>query len=640
MLGYAATVYFSVHLGYAFDLYSNRELPPSEMLSATFETFAQNVENNPTAAFFGISPGSAAFLGLIMAHVAAIVAATIYFDKRRIFRHGVEHGSAVFADASTFRKLRNKDHLKNIILTQEVRLSLNHRATRRNLNVMIIGGPGSGKTRFFAKPNLCQLSSSVIITDPKGEVLASTGKMLRNAGYKIKVLNLVDMASSDFYNPFKYLRKDRDEDVLTLITSIVKNTGAGADSKRSSSDPFWENAEALFLQAIFYYIIYEEEEPRQNIGTVIELIRLANFKENEENELDNIFEEVKARSPGHIAVGQYDSFKTSAKETLRSIVITANARFAPFAPPAVLSLFSKDTFELDKLDEQKTAIFVIISPSNTTFNFVGAMFYTQFFAQVDYIANWINPKKNLPQSLRIPVLMILDEFATVGKIPNFEKILAYARSLNVGIFIIVQSFLQLKEMYSEAWEALVDSCDTMLFLGGQSQFTLEYISKKIGKQTIDSTNRSRSYGKQRSNSSNDAILGRELMTPDEIALLSETDALLFIKGFRTYKGRKFDISGHPNYKKLSEDSNFYTHNVSLAHGNAVYVVKFELPNISAKAMPAGGMVVLDDSDDEQDFADGNGEAYEVAIEFGEGNEAYGVVNELDEDDLYHGSNDI
>jgi len=514
-------------------------------------------------------------MGFILGNTTALVLFIMLHDNRNL-RHGIEHGSAVFSNESRFKKIRDKNMLNNIILTARIFLSLNHRATRINLNVLVSGGPGSGKTRFFVKPNLMQMKSNYIITDPKGEVLASTGKMLAANGYKIRVLNLVDMAKSDLYNPFKYLRKDREEDVLTLITSIIKNTDS--DAKKTGGDPFWERAETLFLQAIFFYILYEEENERQNMNTVMEMLRLANFSDKE-NKLDEMFTDLAQENPDHIAVQQYELFKASAKETLRSIVITANARFSPFAIQAVSELFTRDTFELDKLDEEKTAIFIVISPSNMTFNFIGAMFYTQFFSQVDYIANWVNPSKNLPQTLQIPLLMILDEFANVGKIPNFEKILAYARSLNVGIFIILQSLLQLKDMYKDAWEGFIDSCDTFLFLGGQSQFTLEYMSKKIGQETVDNTNRSRNFGKSGSASTSEQILARSLMTPDEIGLLPEREALFFMRGFRPYKGAKFDIKSHKNYKLLSEDSDFYVHKVRNKNIIIKYVYELSLNEV-------------------------------------------------------------
>jgi len=342
----------------------------------------------------------------------------------------------------------------------------------------------------------------------------------------------------------------------------------------------------LFLQAIFFYILYEEEPERQNMDTVMEMLRMADFTD-EINPLDEIFSRLEAKNPNHVAVTNYKLLKASARETLRSIVIMANARFAPFSVDSVAKLFKRDGFALDELDNQKTAIFIIISPSNTTFNFIAAMFYTQYFAQLDYIANWVNPKKNLPQRLQIPALMILDEFANVGKIPNFEKIIAYARSLNIGIFVIVQSLLQLKDMYGEAWEGLWDSSDTKLFLGGQSQFTLEYISKQIGKQTIDNRTRSRSFGRHRSSSQNEAILGRDLMTPDEIALMPDNECLLFMKAYRTLKGTKYDVRKHKNYKLLSEDSDFYVHDVEKKYVQSTFCVKISWDEIMAEIGEVG-----------------------------------------------------
>ena len=501
-----------------------------------------------------------------------LLLSTVFHGK--VYRRKEEHGSAVFMPSNKFQKLKNKkEPQKSIILAENVTLSLDHRKVQRNLNVLVAGVPGTGKTQFVVNPNLCQLSSSFVVTDPKGEILAGAGTMLKSAGYKIKVLNLVEMNESDFYNPFKYLRKDREEDVLTLIDTIVKNTD-GPDKK--GGDPFWENAEKLFLQALFFYVIYEEEEHRQTIGTIVEYLSLANYDGENENELDIMFAELEEKDPLNIAVINYKMFKTSAKETLRSIVITANARFGPFAIKEINNLFSYDTMELHKLDDQKTALFLIISPMKTNLNFIGAMFYTQVFSQLDYIANWVNKSKGLPLTLKIPMLFILDEFANIGKIPDFERILAYARSLNIGIMPIIQNLNQLKEMYKDSWETIVGSCDSFIFLGGNDNFTLEYLSKKIGKQTIDNVNRSRSKGKQGSSSTSEAILGRDLMTPDEIALMPFEEMLLFVKGYRTHKGKKYNVTKHKNYKKLGRGGNkIYIHKIP-KKPEIVYVLEINI----------------------------------------------------------------
>jgi len=572
-----------IHLGHGIQLAQNMGYEGMDMLGVGFNFFTNNTESQPLAplsTLFSFEYLTPVFF--LIGNIIVLGVATFFMGKRNNFRYGEEHGSAVFATAQDYKGVKNnKSKGANIILTNEVSLSLDHRATRKNLNVIVSGGPGSGKTRFFVKPNLCQLSSSFVCTDPKGEALASSGKMLKAAGFRIKVLNLVDMLASNMYNPFVYLRKDREEDVLSLLTAIVQNTGGG-DNKNKTGDPFWESGEMLFLQAIFFYILYEEEPERQNMDTVMEMLRMADFTD-EVNPLDEVFARLEQKAPNHVAVTNYKLLKASARETLRSIVIMANARFAPFSIDSVSRLFRKDDFALDELDNQKTAIFIIISPSNTTFNFIAAMFYTQYFAQLDYIANWVNPrKKGLRQTLQIPVLMILDEFANVGKIPNFEKILAYARSLNIGIFVIVQSLMQLKDMYGEAWEGLWDSADTKLFLGGQSQFTLEYISKQIGKQTIDNRTKSRSFGQHRSSTQSEAILGRELMTPDEIALLPDNECLLFMKAHRVFKGTKYDIQNHKNYKQLSEDSNFYIHKVKHQYTSNTFCFKISLSDILAE----------------------------------------------------------
>ena len=496
------------------------------------------------------SNGQVVLFLFIFCNIMSIVAILNYYTNKKKLRVGEEHGSAAFTTIKKFKKIANKKNpMSSIVLANNIQLSLDHRKVQRNLNVLVVGGPGTGKTQFVVNPNLCQMGSNYIITDPKGEILAGAGTMLRKAGYKIKVLNLDEMSESDYYNPFKYLRQDRDEDVLTLIDTIVKNTD-GPDKK--SSDPFWEKAEALFLQSLFFYVVYKEPEHRKNIGSIIEYLGKAQYElePGQKNEIDQMFEELEQENPGHIAVASYKLFRASSKETLKSIVITANARFGPFAISAVKNLFSYDTFELDKIDEQKNALFLIIKPTKTKFNFIGAMFYTQVFSQLDYIANEVNKKKYGELTLRIPTLFILDEFANIGKIPDFEKILSYARSLNIGIFPILQNLNQLKEMYKDSWETIVGSCDSFIFLGANDNFTLEYITKKIGKQTIDNINNSRSYGKNGNRSKSEQILGRDLMTPDEIAAMEFSEMLLFVKGLRTYKGKKYNLTKHPNFNKL------------------------------------------------------------------------------------------
>ncbi|MCL1988753.1 MAG: type IV secretory system conjugative DNA transfer family protein [Firmicutes bacterium] len=461
------------------------------------------------------------------------------------YKFGIEKGSATFAHKLDFARLQDKIAKQNIILSQDLRLSLNHISTGHNLNTLVVGNPGAGKTRQFVLPNILQMSANFVVTDPKGEILALTGNMLKQAGYEIKVLDLVNLQNSNYYNPFVYLRKDRQEDVLTLIKSIMKNVNMGKNG--GHSDPFWDNAAILLIQAIFFYILYEEPPHNQNFGTVVDMLRMAMFEDedNPTSPLDYLFLELKKRDEDHIAVVQYDLFKTAADKTLKSIVISAIVYFTPFSLSSVREMFSHDTFDLHSLDTKKVAIFVIISPTNSTFHFMAAMFYSQLFTQLDYIANWINPKKNLPKTLKTPMLMLLDEFANVGFIPDFDKILAYARSLNMGISIIVQSLSQLENMYGNTWQTLLDSCDTMIYLGGHSLFTLNYISEKLGNETLKTKN--------------GEIIERKLMTNDEISRLPVDTSLIFMRTLKPFKGKKYVLSSHKNSRLLATSKNFYTH---------------------------------------------------------------------------------
>lgn len=568
--------YMSAHMGHGLTVARDTGHEGMEILGVGFSYFMENSERRPFVIFRTMfSFDNFTPLTLLAGNIAVIAIAVTVMSKRNNFRFKEEHGSAVFSKASDFTRDKNiKEPHKNIILTKEVSLSLDHRKVRKNLNIIIVGGPGTGKTELFLRPNICQMGASMVITDPKGEILASTGKMLRMNGYRIKVLNLIEMEASDCYNPFVYLRPNKDEDILSLITVILKNTDGG--DKQKSGDPFWESAEKLFLQTIFYYIVYAEEPSRQHIGTVIELLRMANFVKGEVNAFDELFERRRKMFPNCIAVVSYDMLKTSAEETLRSVVIMAQSRFAPFLAKSVSDLFSKDDFALHELDEQKTATFIIISPKDTTYNFIAAMFYTQYFSQLDYIANWLNPKSGHQQTLKIPVLMMLDEFPNIGKIPEFEKILAYARSLNVGIFTIVQNLNQLKEMYSESWETIIGSSDTMLMLGANDNFTLKYITEKMGKETVDNKSRNRTFGSNRSSSENNSIHGRELMMADEIALMPFEECLVFMKSKRPYKGFKYDVGTHKNFGLLSRKGNYYEHMVKRNKTKAVFVLKYPL----------------------------------------------------------------
>lgn len=477
------------------------------------------------------------------------------FNSKKM-RKGIEHGSSRWATMGELKELTDKNPLNNIVLSQKLHISINTKLQSRNNNhVLVIGGAGTGKTWRFLKPNLMQMYGSYVVTDPKGEILRSCGKMLEDNGYRVVVLNLDNMKQSHHYNPFEYIREEADEDIMILIQTIMDNTNG---DKKGGGDPFWEKAEMLFLQAIFYYLAKEAPKSEQTLFMVMELIRLGHIVEDDPDfvsPLDLLFEEL---SENHIAKLQYKGFKQAAGKTAQSIIISAYARLAPFNINTIQEFTSTDDLQLDSIGEQKTALFVIISPTDQTFNFIAAMMYTQLFAQLNYSANWKHNGR-----LPIPVEFLLDEFANIGKIPNFEKILAYARSLNIGIVPIFQSLSQLKEMYKDSWGSIIDNCESFLFLGGKVNETLKYVSEMLGKETIDAQNRSRSYGKDKSNSLQDQILGRDLLTPDEVGKLGKKNqCIVAITGYDPFLDNKYDPTKHPNYKQLADysDENAYVFN--------------------------------------------------------------------------------
>ncbi|WP_433946998.1 VirD4-like conjugal transfer protein, CD1115 family [Paenibacillus sp. SN-8-1] len=458
---------------------------------------------------------------------------------------GKEHGTASWATNAHRGRIKNGNKFQNIILTNTERLSLDTTKSRKNLNILTIGGAGTGKSRFFVKPNILQGNTSMVITDPKGELLRDTGYALQQLGYKIKVFNLIDMGKSCKYNPFVYIRKE--SDILKVINNLIKNTNG---SKTSGSDPFWEKAETALLQAIFLYIFYELPLFEHNFKSVFTMLRLANVKEDDEDfksEFDFLFEKLREENPNHIAVKQYDIFKMAAGKTAKSILISAGVRLSPFGIEEVERLFMEDDLELHKLGDEKTALFVLIPDSDTTFNFIVAMMYAQLFDSLYYQADFVSGG-----SLKYHVKFWLDEFANIGQIPDFDKLIATMRSRNISVSVIIQNMSQLKGLYKNTWETIVGNCDTILFLGGQEQSTLEWVNKRLGKQTIDTRNSSQSRGRNSSSSVNYGSLGRDLMTIDEIAQMPDKNCILFIRGLPPFFSEKFNLKRHPNYKLLYE----------------------------------------------------------------------------------------
>ena len=468
-----------------------------------------------------------------------------YQVKPKKFMPGEEKGTARFGTKDDIKPIIDENEDNNVLFTQTEQMSLNTRKTRKNLNQLIIGGSGAGKTRFFIKPNLMQKNTSFVITDPKGEIFRSCGKMLEKSGYNIKVFNLIDMEKSSYYNPFEYVKKD--EDVLKLITNLVKNTNPEV---ATGGDPFFDKAETALLQAIMFLIIEEGDTYEKNFPTVMQLLQTAEVKEDNENhvsELDLLFEKLEKRKPDHIAVKQYKIFKMAAGKTAKSILISVGVRLAPFSIENLARLVSKDTMELESIGIEKTALFIIIPDSDSTFNFLAAMMYTQLFNVLFYVADFENGGR-----LPIHVRFMLDEFANIGSIPDFEKLIATMRSREMSVSIVLQNLAQIKSKYKESWESITGNCDSFLFLGGNEWETLKYVSEMLGKQTIDVRTSGKTRGSQGSSSLNYQVDARELMMPDELKLLPDSDCILFIRGIRPFKSKKINLEKHKNFKELED----------------------------------------------------------------------------------------
>lgn len=463
---------------------------------------------------------------------------------------------------------------KNMIFTKEVFLSMDTRKTRRNNNVLVIGGSGTGKSRFLVKPNALQGNCSMIFTDPSGELLESLGVFLEQQGYEIRVFNLVQMEHSNSYNPFHYIRNQ--EGVLIMINTLIKNT---TPKGSSSSDPFWEKAETALLQAICFFLVSECNEEDQNFSSVMRLLRCAEAiegKEDQDSTLDVLFNDLKAREPEHIAVQSYAVFKSAGGgKTAQSILISCQTRLQTFNLDAIKKLTDKDNIDLGSVGDKKVALFCITPSADTTFNYLVALLYSQLFETLYHHAETECKGKRLPYHVRF----LLDEFANVGTIPDFSQKLATMRKYEISCTIIIQALSQLKSMYKDDWEVLVGNCDSCLFLGGSDATSLEYISKKLGKETIRTVNNSRSYGKQGSHSMSYNKAGRELMTTDELGVMDNENCVLFIRGLYPFFGTKYPLEKHPNYPLSGDakDENIYNVQERLSTGQ-----EKKKPNVTAQ----------------------------------------------------------
>lgn len=475
----------------------------------------------------------------------------VYYKAKNAkkFRHGKEYGSARWGNAKDIEPYMDSVFENNVLLTQTERLIMSGRPKQpkyaRNKNILVIGGSGSGKTRFFVKPNLMQMHSSYVVTDPKGTVLVECGKMLKRGKYKIKVLNTINFAKSMHYNPFAYLRSEKD--ILKLVNTIIVNTkGEG----QQSGEDFWIKAEKLYYTALIAYIWYEAPEEEQNFAMLIDLIDASEAREDDENfknAVDLLFEELEAENPNHFAVRQYKKYKLAAGKTAKSILISCGARLAPFDIKELRDLMEYDELELDTLGEQKTALFVIISDTDATFNFVVSIMYSQLF-------NLLCDKADDVYNGRLPVHVrcLLDEFSNIGQIPQFEKLIATIRSREISASIILQSKSQLKAIYKDNADTIEGNCDTTLFLGGKEKTTLKEMAEILGKETIDLYNTSDTRGTSQSYGLNYQKTGKELMSQDEIAVMDGGKCIMQLRGVRPFFSDKFDITKHDRYKELSD----------------------------------------------------------------------------------------
>ena len=466
----------------------------------------------------------------------------VFLSSRRNYRRREEHGSAKWGDArSIVKRYQARRFEDNKLLTQNFRMGLDGRKHRRNLNTLVCGGSGAGKTRFYAKPNLYQASGKVsyVCLDPKGELLRDSGALLEAKGYDVRVLDLLNMEKSHCYNPFVYLQSDND--VQRLVTNLFKAT---TPKGSQSQDPFWDTAASMLLLALIFFLRYEAPADEQNFSMVMEMLRAADVREEDEtylSPLDELFERLEMREPDHIAVKYYKNYRSGSAKTLKSIQITLAARLEKFNLESLAALTMTDELDLPSLGEKPVALFALIPDNDTSFNFLVSLLYTQLFQQLFYVAD-----RKYGGALPVPVHFLMDEFATVSLPDDFDKILAVMRSRQVFVSIIIQNIAQLKALFEKQWESIVGNCDELLYLGGNEQSTHKYVSELLGKETIDTNTYGQSRGRSGSYSTNWQISGRELLDAAEVRLLDNRYALLFIRGERPIQDEKFDILKHPN----------------------------------------------------------------------------------------------
>ena len=516
----------------------------------------------------------------------------VYFSSRENRRPGEEHGSAKWGVVSQIvkRYADHKERFNNLLFSQTMRIGLNAKKHRRNLNVLVVGGSGAGKTRFYAKPNIMQCNTSFIIADPKGEMLRSVAPLLLEKGYDVKVFNLITPSNSDGYNPFTYIRTD--EDVIKLITNLIQNT---TPKNAQQNDPFWEKSEIALDTALMLYLLHEAPPEEQNFEMLMFLIENAAAMEDDDeyqSPVDLLFQGLEDENPEHIALKQYKIFKQASGKTAKSILISAAVRLAAFNLPEIARMTSYDNLDLGSMGEKKKAIFCVIPDNDNSFNYLVGMLYTQAFQELYYRADHKHGGE-----LPIPVHFVMDEFANVALPDNFERLLATMRSRRISVSIIIQNMAQLKALFKDSWESLVGNCDTMLYLGGNEQSTHEYISKMLGKETIDTRTRGITRGSHGSSNTNYQNAGRELLTLDEVRLLDNSNALIFIRGEKPIMDKKFDILSHPNIKLTADGGAVpYTHNKQGKYFRKNMANKFTAPDevvIDEKIIQSSGISFVD-----------------------------------------------
>ena len=491
------------------------------------------------------TPYTMKFIGIfLLLYGGAIL---FYYTEQKNTRPGEEHGSASWGSVRELdKKYRDKDAGKNVILTQHLQMSMNGKLHRRNLLQIIVGGSGSGKTRFLAKPNLMLANASFIVTDPKGEMLRAVGNLFLEEGYVLRVFDLIDPSKSDCYNPFCYIRKDAD--VFKLIDNFIKNT---TPKGAKANDPFWEKSETALDAALMLYLLHEAPVEDQNMETILYMIENGGAKEEDDDyqsPLDLLFEALEEEQPNHIAVRQYHIFKQAAGKTAKSILVSAAVRLASFTLPEIQRITASDDMELGKLGERKQAIFCIIPDSNdASLNFLVGMLYTQAFQELYYQADKVHQG-----ALPIPVRLMFDEFANVALPDGYARLQATMRSRNIMSTIILQNISQLKALFKDDWEGIIGNADSFIYLGGNEQSTHKYISELLGKETIDTKTSSQSKGRNGSFSQNFQQTGRELMTPDEVRRLDNKDAIVLIRGEKPVIDEKYDILKHPNIHRTED----------------------------------------------------------------------------------------